>query len=43
MDAIKSGNAVLVASTYDEAEREIAIKVIGDSLKGKDQAAAEAE
>ena len=41
MDAIKSGNAVLVASTYDEAEREIAIKVIGDSLKGKDQAAAE--
>ena len=40
MDAIKSGNAVLVASTYDEAEREIAMKVIGESLKGRDQAAA---
>jgi hypothetical protein len=39
MDAIKSGNAVLVASTYDEAERGIAMKVIGESLKGRDQAA----
>lgn len=44
MDAIKSGNAVLVVSTYDESQREIATKVIGDSLEGRDdQAVAEAE
>jgi hypothetical protein len=44
MDAIKSGNAVLVVSTYDESQREIATKVIGDSLEGRDdQVVAEAE
>jgi hypothetical protein len=42
-DAIKSGNAVLVVSTYDESQRDIATKVIGDSLEGRDQVVAEAE
>ena len=43
MDAIKSGNAVLVARTHDKAERDLAKKIIGDSLKGRDKVASEAD
>ncbi len=43
MDAIKSGNAVLVARTHDEAERELAKKIISDSLKGRDEVASESD
>jgi len=38
-DAIKSGNAVLVARTNDDAEKKLAEAVIRDSLKGRDEAA----
>ena len=41
MDAIKSGNAVLVARTRDEAEREVAKEIIGDSLRGRDEVVSE--
>jgi len=43
MDAIKSGNAVLVARTHDKTEREVAKKIIGDSLKGRDEVASESD
>ena len=43
MDAIKSGNAVLVVHTYDETERESAKKIIGDSLRGRDEVATESD
>jgi hypothetical protein len=43
MDAIKSGNAVLVARTHDKTEQEVAKKIIGDSLKGRDEVASESD
>ena len=39
MDAIKSGNAVLIARTHDKTETELAKQIIGDSLKGRDEVA----
>ena len=43
MDAIKSGNAVVVARTHDKNERELANKIIADSLKGRDEVASESD
>jgi hypothetical protein len=43
MDAIISGNAVLVARTHDKTEQEVAKKIIGDSLKGRDEVASESD
>jgi len=42
MDAIKSGNAVLVVHTADDAETEWVKEIVGDSLKGREMAASEA-
>jgi len=37
MDAIEEGNTALVVRTYGEAERELAKRIITDSLQGTDQ------
>lgn len=37
MDAIEAGNTALVVRTHGEAERELAIRIITDSLHGTDQ------
>lgn len=39
MDAIKAGNTVLVARIGDEREQELAKQIVGESLKGRDEAA----
>jgi len=43
MDAIKSGNVVLIAHTYDQTERESAKSIIGNSLKGRDEVVSESD
>lgn len=40
-DAIKAGHAVLVVHTHNEAERDLARKVITESLKGRDESPVE--
>ena len=37
MDAIEEGNTALVVRTHGEAERELAKRIITDSLHGTDQ------
>lgn len=41
MDAIKSGNVVLVVRTHDETDRELAKNIIGKSLTGHNAVATE--
>ena len=40
MDAIKSGNVVLVARTRDESEKALVKQIIAESLKGREDAPA---
>ena len=40
MDAIKSGNAILVVRTRDESEKELAKKIIAQSLQGREDSPA---
>lgn len=41
MDAVEGGNAALVVRTHNEAERELAKRIITDSLQGTDQTPAQ--